>query len=205
MSDQLKLEAGLQDLYTSQPVAPASSIVDSLPTPQAAGPIRTPAVPPSVEPAPPPGAPPAPAEEQLVVFRLGEEHYAVNIEAVESIIKMQTITVVPRAPKYVDGLTNLRGDVLLVLDLRTRLGLDRAPQTPDTRIVVCNWQGNKVGMLVDGVSEVMPVSRAAIEPPSPIVVRAGDNRADNGFVRGLAKCEDRLMVLLDLERVLTLN
>jgi len=97
-------------------------------------------------------------ERQLVVFTLAHEHYGVDIAAVESIIKLQPITVVPRAPAFIEGVTNLRGSVLPVMDLRKRFGLGSTAETAekeqkDRRIVVVALEGVKVGMIVDAVTE----------------------------------------------------
>ena len=137
-------------------------------------------------------------EEQLVVFDLANEHYGVNIAAVESIIKMQPITTVPRAPSFVEGVTNLRGTVLPVIDLRRRFGLLAEEETKETRIVVVEMGGATVGMVVDGVSEVLRVAEEDIEPPSPIVMTI-----DSAFITGIAKMDERLIILLDLGKVLS--
>ena len=137
-------------------------------------------------------------ENQLVVFDVAGEHYGVDIAAVESIIKMQTITVVPRAPAFVEGVINLRGKVLPVIDLRKRFGLARESNTRDTRIVVVEMGGTTVGMTVDGVSEVLRINDDAIEPPSPIVTTV-----ESSFIKGIAKVGERLVILLDLSRVLS--
>src|SRR3972149_7918170 len=107
-------------------------------------------------------------ENQLVVFDLANEHYGVDIAAVEGIIKMQAITAVPRAPAFVEGGTNLRGKVLPVIDLRKRFGLPGGDASKDTRIVVVEMNGATVGIVVDGVSEVLRVGPESIEPPSLI-------------------------------------
>jgi len=136
-------------------------------------------------------------EDQLVVFDLANEHYGLDIAAVEGIIKMQAITVVPRAPTFVEGVTNLRGKVLPVIDLRKRFGLPSNETTKDTRIVVVEMGGATVGIVVDGVSEVLRVNRDVIEPPSPIVTTV-----DSSFIRGIANLTERLVILLDLGKVL---
>ena len=124
--------------------------------------------------------------------------HGLDIDAVDSIIRLQPVTAVPRAPGFVEGLTNLRGTVLLVVDLHKRFGLPARDSTKDTRIIVAEAAGNKVGMRVDAVLEVRRVPQAAIEPPSPLVATV-----DSAFVTGVAKVEeDRLIILLDLERVL---
>ena len=138
-------------------------------------------------------------EHQLVVFDLANEHYGVDIAAVESIIKMQPVTVVPHTPAFVEGVTNLRGEVLPVIDLRKRFGLpiDQG-RSKDTRIVVVEIDGKKVGMVVDAVSEVLRVPDEAIEPPSPIVTTV-----DSAFIRGIAKVDERLIILVELSKVLS--
>lgn len=136
-------------------------------------------------------------ERQLVVFELGSEHYGVDIAVVESIIKLQAITVVPRAPHFVEGVTNLRGKILPVIDLRKRLGLPMQPPTKNTRIMVVEAQGAIVGMIVDGVSEVLRISPEAIEPPAPLVTSV-----EAAFITGIAKVAERLVILLDLSQVL---
>ena len=137
-------------------------------------------------------------EQQLVVFDLANEHYGVNIAAVESIIKLQAITVVPHAPRFVEGVTNLRGKVLPVIDLRKRFGLAASAPTKDSRIIVIEVRSSTVGVVVDGVSEVLRVNTETIEPPSPLVTTT-----ESAFITGIAKIGERLVILLDLGRVLS--
>ena len=137
-------------------------------------------------------------ENQLVIFDLADEHYGVDIAAVEGIIKMQAITAVPHAPDFVEGVTNLRGEVLPVIDLRKRFSLPPSENADETRIVVVEMEGGKAGVIVDDVSEVLLVSEDAIEPPSPIV--AGN---ESGLLMGIAKVDERLIILLDMVRLLT--
>jgi purine-binding chemotaxis protein CheW len=139
-------------------------------------------------------------EKQLVILDLANEYYGVDISAVDSIIEMQPITVVPRAPAFVEGVTNLRGVVLPVLDLRKRFGLPAAEQTKKTRIVVVEIEISTVGMIVDAVTEVLRVPEEAIEPLSPIVTTV-----DSAFITGIAKVDERLIILLDLDKVLSLE
>ena len=137
-------------------------------------------------------------EQQLVVFELANEHYGVDIAHVEGIIKMQAITAVPHAPYFVEGVTNLRGSVLPVIDLRKRFGLPTEETTKNSRIVVVAIDGLKVGMTVDAVSEVLRVPEEAIEPTPPMVTTV-----DSAFITGIAKLDERLVILLDLSKVLT--
>jgi purine-binding chemotaxis protein CheW len=139
-------------------------------------------------------------ETQFVIFNLANEHYGLEISTVESIIKLQKITMLPRAPQFVEGVTNLRGTVLPVIDLRDRFGLPRTEATKDSRIVVVEIDGLNVGMIVDAVHEVMRVPLEDIEPPSPLVTTV-----DSTFITGIAKVTDRLIILLDLVKVLSVE
>lgn len=134
---------------------------------------------------------------QLVVFRLAKEFYGVDIAAVDGIIKMQEITRVPHTPAFVEGVTNLRGTVLPVIDLRKRFGLPMSEMDRDTRIVVVNMESMKVGMVVDAVSEVLTLPEGSVEPPSPIVTSV-----DTTYIKGIAKIEKRLVILVELSKVL---
>jgi len=136
-------------------------------------------------------------ERQLVVFQLGAELYGCEISRVHEIIRLQSVTKVPRAPAFVEGVINLRGKVIPVVDLRRRFGLPTADHTRASRIVVVEIGDQVVGIVVDGVSEVLRVNSAIVEPPSPVV--AG---IDSEYLHGIAKLSDRLVILLDLDRIL---
>jgi len=133
-------------------------------------------------------------EIQLVVFELGEERYGLDIATVYEIIRHQPITAVPQAPAFVEGVINLRGRIIPVVDLRDRFGMASGELTKASRIVVCEAVGTRVGLVVDGVSEVLMVPGDAIE--STPDVAAGH---DAGYLRGIAKLGDRLIILLDLD------
>lgn len=139
-------------------------------------------------------------EQQIVVFELANEHYGLDILAVEGIIKMQSITKMPQAPNYVEGITNLRGVVVPVMDLRRRFGLPEKEWTKDTRIVVVYMNGMKVGMIVDGVSQVLRIQDDLIEPAPPMTTNV--NSALN---RGIAKLENQLVILLDLSKIISID
>lgn len=139
-------------------------------------------------------------EKQMVVFELGNEFYGVDIAAVEGIIKMQTITKMPQAPAFVEGITNLRGSVVPVIDLRTRFGLPRQEASKETRIITIVMDSTKIGMVVDGVSEVLSVPDDSIEPPPAMVTTV-----NSAFIKGIAKLADRLVIILDLGKVLTIE
>ncbi len=137
------------------------------------------------------------AERQLVVFDLASEAYGVDISTVREIIRMQTVTRMPRTPEYVEGVINLRGKVTPVIDLRKRFGLDESEEPLDKRIVVVDTGERSMGFVVDAVSEVLRVPSASIEPPSSVVMGV-----DSDYIIGIVKLPDRLISLLDLERVM---
>jgi purine-binding chemotaxis protein CheW len=149
-------------------------------------------------------------ENQLVVFNLANENYGVDIGAVDGIVKMQAITKVPHTPDFVEGITNLRGEVSPVLDLRKRFALPLAEATKDTRIINVEVDGVRVGMVVDAVTEVLRVAEEEIEPPSPLITTVdGGQGSRNAFITGIAKVDSgpgnagRLIILLDLGKVLS--
>ena len=139
-------------------------------------------------------------EQQLVVFELSGESYGIDIAAVESIVKMQTITQLPKAPVYIKGVTNLRGAVLPVIDLRTRFGLEVQEIARETRIIVVFMGDIKVGVVVDAVSEVLRITEDTIQPLPPLV-----SSVNSAFLKGIVRLPDRLIILLDLGKVLDLN
>ncbi len=136
-------------------------------------------------------------EQQLVVFRLGSEKYGIDIGRVQGIERMQPVTVVPRAPHFVEGVINLRGQITPVINLRARFGFERVEPTKETRIVVVYMRDQWVGLVVDAVEGVSRLSSSQIEPPSAFV-----RSAESGYLRGIAKIEDGLLILLDLDKVL---
>ncbi len=138
------------------------------------------------------------AEEQLVIFELANEVYGVDISRVQEIIRMTTITRLPRAPEFVEGVINLRGKVIPVVDLKKRFGLDLSECTKSSRIVVVDVGDHTIGMVVDAVSEVLRVPTESVEPPSPVVTTI-----ESDYIRGIAKLEGRLIILLDLNKVLS--
>jgi purine-binding chemotaxis protein CheW len=137
------------------------------------------------------------AEEHVVIFRLADEYYAVDIQAVQEIVRMQTITSIPGSESWVEGITNLRGRVVPVIDLRRRCGVTANEPASETRIVVVSSSNGMVGLIVDAVSEVMRIPADQVELPSTIVAAA-----ENTYLRGIAKLEDRLVSLMDLDGVL---
>ena len=136
-------------------------------------------------------------EKQLVVFDLASEAYGVEIYAVKEIIRMQELTRIPKTDAYVEGVINLRGKVTPVINLRKRFGLRVSEVTKDNRILVVEVGNQDIGVIVDAVREVMRIPVSSIEPPSSIITSA-----DSEYLMGIAKLEDRMVILLDLEKAL---
>jgi purine-binding chemotaxis protein CheW len=137
-------------------------------------------------------------ENQIVVFEVGSEQFGVGIASVESIIKMQPITQLPHVSSFVEGVTNLRGKVLPVIDLRKRFGLAVREADKNNRIVVVSLDQTEVGMIVDSVSEVLTIPDGSVEAAPAITTSV-----DSDFITGIAKLDQRLVILLDLHRILT--
>ncbi|MEW6488613.1 MAG: chemotaxis protein CheW [Thermodesulfobacteriota bacterium] len=135
---------------------------------------------------------------QLVTFHVGDEEFGVEILEVREINRMMEITRVPHAPDFVEGVINLRGQVIPVVDLRKRFGLPAVERDKSARIVVVELGDRVVGFLVDSVSEVLRVPRSLVEPPPPIV-----GGIDAAYIEAVVKLEDRLLILLDLRKLLS--
>jgi purine-binding chemotaxis protein CheW len=136
-------------------------------------------------------------EMQLVSFQLGDEEYGVDILKVQEINRMLAISKIPRAPEFIDGIINLRGKVIPIINLRKRFGLEKKANDKQTRIVVVNINGKVVGIVVDSVSEVLRMPSNTIEPP-PSVVSSG---AGADYIKGVGKIGEKLLILLDLEKL----
>ncbi len=134
---------------------------------------------------------------QLVGFKVGDEEFAVDILQVQEINKMIAITKIPNAPYFVEGVVNLRGRIIPVIDLRTRLKLAKKEQDSKTRIIVVELSGKTLGFIVDEVSEVIRIPRSITEPPPQLV-----SGIDAEYITAVAKLEDRLIILIDLDKVL---
>ncbi|HIE12855.1 MAG TPA: chemotaxis protein CheW [Desulfotomaculum sp.] len=136
-------------------------------------------------------------EEQVVVFQLADQTYGMDIAAVSEIIRMEKVTYVPRAPEFVEGVINLRGRIIPVIDLRGRFGLKGAEHTRQSRIIVVEMAGVTVGLIVDAVLEVLRIPAESIEPPPAMV-----DGVDVAYLRGIALFDGRMIILLNLEKIL---
>ena len=135
---------------------------------------------------------------QLVTFSIGVEEFGVDILKVKEIIRTMEITKVPRAQDFVVGVINLRGKVIPIIDLRRRFGLDTKAHDKHTRIIVIEINDMIVGFVVDSVSEVLRIPASTVEPPPPVV--AG---VESEYISGVGKLQDRLLILLDLDKLLS--
>ena len=139
-------------------------------------------------------------DEQVVVFEVAGESYGIDITCVQEIIRRPAITAVPRAPQCVEGVMNLRGRVIPVVNLRERFNLPAAEPGRMARIIVLEYAGQLVGFAVDAVAEVLRVPPSAVEAPGATLTGP-----ENAHLRGIAKCDDRLVVLLNLDLVVDLS
>lgn len=138
--------------------------------------------------------------KEFVVFKLEGEHYGIDIHFVENIEKLMDITRVPYAKSYVSGVVNLRGNVIPIVDLRKRFSLPNKPFTDDTRIIIVNISELKIGMIVDSSSEVLQLDEKDIEDAPVIKSNFGED-----FVAKIGKNNDRIIMLVDLNRILAIE
>ncbi|NWF90412.1 MAG: purine-binding chemotaxis protein CheW [Ignavibacteriaceae bacterium] len=137
---------------------------------------------------------------QLVSFKIGEEEFGVDILSVQEINRMSQITKVPNTPDFIEGVINLRGRIVPVIDLRVKLGMTRKEHGKDTRIVVVELKGKTMGFIVDEVNEVLRISKDITEAPPDIV-----GGVNSEYITSIGKLDDRLLILLDLEKILSFS
>lgn len=133
---------------------------------------------------------------QLVTFAISEEEFGIDILRVQEIIRMMPITKVPNSPHSVEGVINLRGKVIPVIDLRKRFRMEFHTHDSQTRIVVIEIHGMIVGFVVDQVSEVLRIQSNTVEPPPSVV-----SGVESEYIKGVGKLDGRLLILLDLEKL----
>lgn len=134
---------------------------------------------------------------KVIVFQLGDKEYAIPVSQVQGIEKTMFITRVPRTVGYVKGVINLRGVVTPIIDLRERFGIQSDIQGEDTRIIIISHEEMEVGLIVDAANDVMDLDKMKIEPQPEVV-----GSLEEEFIAGVAKVENRLLILLNLEKVL---
>ncbi|WP_184662767.1 chemotaxis protein CheW [Texcoconibacillus texcoconensis] len=134
---------------------------------------------------------------KVIVFQLKNEEYGVAVEQVRSIERVQHITRVPRTPDFVKGVINLRGVVTPIIDLRSRFNIEEVDYSDSSRVIIVSVGEMDVGLIVDNANDVIDIPANAIEPPPEVV---GGLEAE--YLRGVAKLEKRLLILLNLDKVL---
>lgn len=137
---------------------------------------------------------------QVVAFKLGAEEYGVDIGQVREINRLVPITRVPRVPGYVEGVINLRGQLLPIIDLRARFEMPRVAPTRTTRIVVAEIGTRRVGMIVDAVSEVVQIPFEQVENAPEMLAGLATE-----YIRGVGKVDDRLIILLDVTKMISVG
>jgi purine-binding chemotaxis protein CheW len=133
---------------------------------------------------------------QIVSFKVGTEEFGLDILRVQEIIRLQDLTRVPNSPDFVDGVINLRGKVIPIIALRKRFGLEEQAHDKETRIVVLEVQNMVLGFIVDSVSEVLRIPADTVVPPPRL------GKIEREFVSGVGKLQDRLLILLDVDRIM---
>lgn len=139
-------------------------------------------------------------ELQVVVFILDKNYYGVHILQVQEIIKMTEVTKLPNTPDFIEGIVNLRGKIVPIMDLRKRFGLQEAATNENSKILILKLDEVQFGIIVDEISEVEKVPVSLIENPPKVV-----SGVRGEFISGIAKNNDRLLILLDIEKILTLE
>ncbi len=139
------------------------------------------------------------SERQLIVFSIDKEEFGVNITEVNCIIKMEPITRIPNSPDFIEGVINLRGRIIVVVNLAKKLGIPEKEQDKDTRIIVVEKDDTMMGMIVDHAREAIRISEKDIESPPPLIAQ----KINAEYLEGVGIIGDRLLILLDLAKILS--
>jgi len=135
---------------------------------------------------------------QFVIFKLEEEEYGVDILKVKTIEKMTRIARVPKTAHYVEGVINLRGEVVPIIDLRKKFNLPKSVETDNTRIIIVSIEDITVGLIVDSASEVIEIPKEFIEEAPELV-----GNIDQSNISSIGKVNERIIILLNIERILS--
>lgn len=138
------------------------------------------------------------AEKQYVVFKLGKEEYGIDIMNVREIIQYQESIKVPNSPKFIEGIINYRGKVIPIICLKKRFGFEESHIDANTRIIVINSNGKQIGFLVDEASQTVRIDDSNIDPTPEVL-----SKIDTKYLTGVGKIDNRLIILIDLEKVLS--
>jgi len=139
--------------------------------------------------------------DQMVTFNLGQEEFGVNILQVQEINRMVEITRVPQTERYVEGIINLRGKVIPIIDLRKRFNMPEKEYDDNTRVVVVDVANETIGLVVDGVSEVLRVPAGALEE-APRLISGESSYSGAEYIKAIVKLENMLLIYLDLEKII---
>jgi purine-binding chemotaxis protein CheW len=134
--------------------------------------------------------------KQFVVFMLAEKYYCLIIDSVVEIVRMEAVTKMPETPDFIEGIINLRGKIVVVIDLCKIFDMPLSERTNASRIIIVESRGQRFGMIVDSVSEVLGISSSDIEPPPAIIAETG-----NKAVEAIALVKDKLITILDIEKL----
>ena len=137
---------------------------------------------------------------QFISFSVGQEEYGLELLRVKEVIRLREITWLPKAPSFVKGIINLRGDVIPIIDLRDKFGMETREETAQTRVIVVEVEGRLMGMVVDSASQVVRIPADQIDPPPPVL-----GGFSQQFITGVGKTEDKLVILLNTDAILTVD
>lgn len=140
-------------------------------------------------------------EIQLVIFKIGQEEFGAPINQVREIIRLPNITRMPKAPPFIEGVINLRGQVIAVVDLAERFDLPARERDDNTRIIVVEVSNNIIGVIVDSVTEVLRISKENIDRTPSLI----ESKIEADFIEGVGKGDGRLFILLDLHKILAME
>ncbi|MEE9523939.1 MAG: chemotaxis protein CheW [Thermodesulfovibrionales bacterium] len=135
---------------------------------------------------------------QLVVFKIGKEYFGVGIDVIREIVRLPEVTDVPDAPDFLEGMINLRGKIVPVIDLKKRLKLQGGERGKATRVLVTDETDTLAGLIVDSVDEVIRIEPEAVEEPPEMMTAVGVE-----YITGVAKVDERLIILLDITKMLS--
>jgi purine-binding chemotaxis protein CheW len=137
-------------------------------------------------------------ERQIVVFNIGDEEFGVNISEVWKIIRMEQITKIPNTDRFIKGVINLRGGIVVIIDLAMKLGFPNKEDDKNTRIIVIELKENIIGMIVDSATEMMRLSPEQVKPAPPMITQ----KISGDYIEGVGIINERLLILLDLAKIL---
>lgn len=136
--------------------------------------------------------------KQLVTFTVNQEEYGLEILRVQEVVRLPHITRLPRAPIFIKGVINLRGNIIPIIDLREKFGLASMQYIDTTRVIIVEVMDKRIGMIVDNVSQVVRVPNKSIAPPPPMVSGIAEK-----YLEGVVRLEDRLIILLNVDDILS--